>query len=843
MKRVTAMLLSLFLVVSLTGIPALAGENEVVGYSSARVEPVDLTGVPDLLTWTAEAPAASYQITNAAGLVKLAQLVNEGSATFAGVTVYLASDINMELVSAYAPIGLDDTNAYFAGTFDGQGHVIENLKATTAVQNSGLFGAVKDATIRNLVIGEHSSFLSKFTAEDRVGAVVGLTQGNVVIDNVYNMASVQGMMLIGGIVGRINSGAPSKTVIRNCTNTGSVQGMRRIGGIVGISGNVEIVNCRNTGTVRCLDSSNGGGAWNAQHSAGGILGEIWGNTAVITGCVNNGEVTAKGSAAGGIAGSAYSASLGVKMSGCINYGAFSVETDNESARTGVFLAYSEKNNDEIAADNQDRTSQSDPTLSGALETIVPEFGFEETEDPTADPDAPQPEDPYDDGVTDETGVVGYSSERVKQADLTEVPDILTWTAESTENAYKITKAEGLVKLSEIVNGGNDLAGITVYLANNISMNEVAEYIPIGYDVQKPFRGTFEGQGNIIDYLGIYAGESIVTAANNTRFGLFGYIENATVRDLVIGENCAFFNSTRKGVQSVGAVAGEASGQVLIENIFSMCDLSAIQHTGGIVGRVLGSDVNDRVIIRNCTNAGPVAGEYQTGGIVGLNESVGVLIIKNCRNIGDVECISAQQAGNAYRMTVGGIVGSTHGGTMSLVGCINNGNLISKNTVGGLLGQIYQMPEVRLTDCIVYGSVSSDKALSSGEVYGTKADAAIFEEVHATEVRLGEEDETLSTVEDFENVDFPNDPDPTGEENLDPDLDPDPDPDPDESDAQNTDTAAPDSSDTDAPKEADDATAPAGDDAEEGCASVMGGAVMVVLAAAAACGVVCRKKKD
>ena len=69
-------------------------------------------------------------------LAALAQKVNSGN-TYAGYTIKLTSDINLGNIP-WTPIGDYSSNAYFNGSFDGQGHTIKNLNCEAYV--AGLFG-------------------------------------------------------------------------------------------------------------------------------------------------------------------------------------------------------------------------------------------------------------------------------------------------------------------------------------------------------------------------------------------------------------------------------------------------------------------------------------------------------------------------------------------------------------------------------------------------------------------------------------------------------------------------------------------------------------------------------
>ena len=85
-------------------------------------------------------------------LVAFSEKVNDGE-TFAGVHVMLSSDLDMSSVGEFRPIGVYESEHYFYGVFDGQGHTIKNLQITTleGKENSGLFGTLA-GTVCNLII-------------------------------------------------------------------------------------------------------------------------------------------------------------------------------------------------------------------------------------------------------------------------------------------------------------------------------------------------------------------------------------------------------------------------------------------------------------------------------------------------------------------------------------------------------------------------------------------------------------------------------------------------------------------------------------------------------------------
>jgi len=174
------------------------------------------------------------------------------------------SDFNEEGVyyndgAGWEPIGT--SGLAFAGTFDGNGHVIKGLYVNIVVERgdvyAGLFGTSK-GTIKNLGL-----------ANSQISASVVGTNSNYVC-----------MAYAGGIVGN-NSG-----LIEGCYNTGSVYAFCETsqvgaGGIAGKGGNIK--NCFNTGYVKA--HSNG-------KSYTGYAGGITSSGSAIECCYNTGLIEA-----------------------------------------------------------------------------------------------------------------------------------------------------------------------------------------------------------------------------------------------------------------------------------------------------------------------------------------------------------------------------------------------------------------------------------------------------------------------------------------------------------------------------------------------------------------------
>ena len=183
------------------------------------------------------------------------KVVNNGIDSFNGTTVFLDSDIDLT-EKTFEPIG--NHFNYFLGVFDGQGHVISNLKMNSTTQYVGLFGYLEGLIIKNVILGSSCSITSSYsTGHAYVGGIIGyytVSNRKCTIENSVNMGSVSfsvntnGNLYLGGIAGRLHS-----FTMKNCANYGDVTDFRKssnsyIGGLVGDSDGY-IHNCLNHGTI------------------------------------------------------------------------------------------------------------------------------------------------------------------------------------------------------------------------------------------------------------------------------------------------------------------------------------------------------------------------------------------------------------------------------------------------------------------------------------------------------------------------------------------------------------------------------------------------------------------
>ena len=294
------------------------------------------------------------------------------------------------------------------------------------------------------------------------------------------------------------------------------------------------------------------------------------------------------------------------------------------------------------------------------------------------------------------------------------PDTSWYNAIDLE--FEISTSDQLAGLAELVNNKIDnFDGKTITLIADIDLSAYGEYwnvgkgwVPIGeyeWQNERPFKGIFDGNNKIIDglfindsYVGDHTGGAFGTVSG--RAGLFGYIENGTVKDLGVrdcliqspavagdeyllatplaGGIAAAISSTRiencyvKGVVigswNVGGLIGSAEENSIINNSYSNSTVIGDGNLGGLVGGVYGSSITNSYIIGNVSGS-----SERIGGVAGYLAFDGN--VSNCYVIGSV---------NGDSNFVGGVAGDVYGSSVEncySVSIVNAGGVY----VGGVVG--------------------------------------------------------------------------------------------------------------------------------------------------------------
>ena len=195
-----------------------------------------------------------YQIGTADQLKLFRDIVNGagGQTQNRGAYAVLTADIDLNN-EPWTPIGPDRDSAY-TGTFDGQGHTVKNLSVTVNVQpgRAGLFGCVKDGTIRKLTVAGSVSCTAN---QGWCGGIAGYAMDET-IENCASLCTVSCTGIdarVGGIVGLVDYNSRT-LIIRDCYNIGNITGNGNTGssdtgGICGFYMGGKISNCYNVGEI------------------------------------------------------------------------------------------------------------------------------------------------------------------------------------------------------------------------------------------------------------------------------------------------------------------------------------------------------------------------------------------------------------------------------------------------------------------------------------------------------------------------------------------------------------------------------------------------------------------
>ena len=323
-----------------------------------------------------------YQIATAAQLAFLAQEANKEGSEYQWVDTRkyfkLTADINLK-GHEWTPIGSESLR--FAGSFDGDGHVIVNLNVKGAGRFAGLFGWIRNgATVKNLVIRNASVSAVSPGSETQnpeaySGIVAAYCAGGCTISNCKVDGMVTSDYCAGGIVGySANDSAPyNDGAITYCTAdvVCSVSGSKSDSYCGGIAGHscVKMYGCTVRGRIDGPCDVGGLVGWlgtggsfdypfsyvyadvgiskveltNLSPSIGGLVGSAYSSGSKIFNCYMKGKVScAEGLALddvqsfyiGGIIGTAQN----VELAGCHYRGSISVgKPANGKLYTGFFI--------------------------------------------------------------------------------------------------------------------------------------------------------------------------------------------------------------------------------------------------------------------------------------------------------------------------------------------------------------------------------------------------------------------------------------------------------------------------------------------------------------------------
>ena len=266
---------------------------------------------------------------------------------------------------------------------------------------------------------------------------------------------------------------------------------------------------------------------------------------------------------------------------------------------------------------------------------------------------------------------------------------------SSSNPFQISNAKELAWFRDWVNGTYTVSGsesATTHLnacakltadidlkdfcyAADASQNlEELSWVPIGKNIERNYKGTFDGNNKTITNLYINATQKFM--------GLFGCTDQSTIKNLTF----EYANVTNTQ-DIIGILVGYANTSTLQNiKISETCQIRG-NYTGGIAGILDGNAYN-------CVNYATVQGKENVGGLFGSYQKTGNSITA-CANYGNVTATSQR---------VGGLVGDFSGGTIQ--DCANYGNVKGANSVAGLAGYVHNG---KIQNVFSYGNISATES--------------------------------------------------------------------------------------------------------------------------------------
>ena len=258
------------------------------------------------------------------------------------------------------------------------------------------------------------------------------------------------------------------------------------------------------------------------------------------------------------------------------------------------------------------------------------------------------------GIVDKTDGVtatgdGYVADNNGGGEMGTSPD------DFSSSPWKIYTPKGLAEVATRVNSGT--TG-DVQLQRSISISG-SEWTPIGSkSADKPFTGTFDGNGMTISGLTISSGNDV---------GLFGYTSGATIKDLSLS------GASITGNKDVAVVVGNAAGTLTMNGVTvdNLSTVSSTEKAAGIVGVTGG---NTTVTMNSCVNAAAVSGDQRISGFISQSHLGDVIQFVNCQNNGT---ISLNKSGDYLTGKYGvaaGFISHSNNATISYNGCSNSGTI-------------------------------------------------------------------------------------------------------------------------------------------------------------------------
>lgn len=645
-------------------------------------------------------------------------------------------------------------------------------------------GEVFDVIVNNLDFNEDNFTL---TPGNSVGGVVGSTSANSRIFNVKASGNIKlsNTDHVGGIVGWIPLASLDgvvdaiSNVTINVTGTPATDG-QNIGGIVGnfdaTSGNIELKNVRNYGTITCVDRCGGivghlrdingtseariqeahnyANVTGTSNEIGGIIGRL--DSPSLAGAAtrrkmhNTGNITANNKA-GGIVGRRIGTIAGhSKFNNAYNTGDITATTSFAGGIVGDSGSVDVSDIDHVYSTG----SITSPGTKSATMTNFTDLGYTGN----CFYDSADQNDGTAGGCVDvnagPNSIANYTAISAEFIDdpAGGSPVLDKWNTIETLGASFLGSKNDPFQISTTTqwNAIGDMQGLMgrsfILTADLDFQNGSVAFTPIG-STTFPFTGEFQGNNRTI--YDVTLNESSATQP----IGIFRKI-GAKAR-FEHGDNDNRYSLNLRNIQfttdwatSNGILAGElqdGASEVRISHvnvIGGFIDAPSI-NTGGVIGKMdLFNDnssfrnITSSATIENCTgqNSGGLFGNIQDQGITNSRFDVltfnGTFNDTNCDNTGhnggivghanslDIKIENAINYANVFGDYAGGIMGK---GDAKIFASANFGTINGNNSAGGIVGEMNNGSS-EIEACYNHGNVLD--STYSGSIIGTAAAATV-----------------------------------------------------------------------------------------------------------------------
>ena len=710
-----------------------------------------------------------YQIASLENLVWVAQtdsIWDDGAYFIQTADIDAAATDTMTIGGfnpGWSPIGNSITP--FHGSYDGDGHVIDNLVTHGYTANMGLFGVVDGLEVKNLGLTN-----IQMTVGENGGALVGHADSSITVTNCYATGSLESNSnYAGGLIGFIKNArftiTDSHTDV-DVLNVGTGDGVMAGGflGYIELTGNNDyggtIEDCYSTGDVALTDQVGGHGY------AGGFIARVHGDAdhtkwSEIKRCYSTGNVT------GAIGLHAYGPAGGFignldwryKVSECYSTG----NVINMAKDTGGFIGYVKYETHVencYSLGNVTRVEGSDqPNYGGFVGFQNPWHEYFSTIKNCYSIGSVSGTDDNNNGFLGNKGAacidtlnfwdvefsgqdssagnaVGKTTAEMKTAstftdagwdftNIWEVNDNYP-NLKNNSNAELVSGAASRPKGSGTETDPYQIASLEnlVWVAQTDSIWDDGAYFIQTADIDAaatdtmtiggfnpgwspignsitPFHGSYDGDGHVID--------NLVTHGYTANMGLFGVVDGLEVKNL------GLTNIQMTVGENGGALVGHADSSITVTNCYATGSLeSNSNYAGGLIGFIKNArfTITDSHTDVDVLNVGTGDG-VMAGGFLGYIELTGNNdyggTIEDCYSTGDV-ALTDQVGGHGY---AGGFIARVHGDAdhtkwSEIKRCYSTGNvtgaigLHAYGPAGGFIGNLDW--RYKVSECYSTGNV-------------------------------------------------------------------------------------------------------------------------------------------